>query len=108
MGKHYLLNLFDCDSKLLDDEQFLISLLREAAVASGATVLKVESHKFHPQGVTVMCLLSESHITIHTWPEDSKAAADVFTCGNCDPSIGCDIIKKRLNSVNSKLVYIER
>jgi S-adenosylmethionine decarboxylase len=108
MGKHYLLNLFDCDAILLDDEYFLRRLLKEAAEASGATVLTVSSHKFQPQGVTVLCLLSESHISIHTWPEESKAAADIFTCGSCDPSIGCDILKSKLISANSKLIYIER
>jgi S-adenosylmethionine decarboxylase len=108
MGKHYLLNLFDCNPELLNNELFLRELLQEAAEASGAKVLMVSSYKFHPQGVTVICLLSESHISIHTWPEEQKAAADIFTCGNCNPKIGCDILTFKLQSTNSKLSYIER
>ena len=68
MGKHFLLNLYGCSSILLNDEHFLIDLMENAAVVSGATVLKTVFHKFDPQGVTIICLLSESHISIHNWP----------------------------------------
>lgn len=108
MGKHYLLNLYNCSSVLLNDEEFLIRLIESAAIASGATVLKTVSHKFEPQGVTAICLLSESHFSIHTWPEERKAATDCFTCGDTNPKIGCDMIIKELQSTNYKLEYIER
>lgn len=72
MGKHYLLNLYQCSFVHLDDEHFLIDLLENAASASGATVCQTIFKKFDPQGVTVLCLLSESHISIHTWPEEGK------------------------------------
>jgi len=69
MGKHYLLNMYGCSFVLLDDERCLIDLLENAAVASGATVVQTISKKFEPQGCTVLCLLEESHISIHTYPE---------------------------------------
>jgi S-adenosylmethionine decarboxylase len=72
MGKHYLLNLYGCSFVLLNDEQCLIDLLENAAIASGATIVQTISKKFEPQGVTVMCLLAESHISIHTWPEEGR------------------------------------
>jgi S-adenosylmethionine decarboxylase len=108
MGKHFLLNLYGCSSVLLNDEQFLIDLLENAAIASGASVLKTVSHKFDPQGITAICLLSESHISIHTWPEEGKAALDVYTCGSANPKIGCDIIIAQLNPSEYKLNYIQR
>ena len=108
VGKHYLLNLYGCSFVLLDDERCLIDLLENAAVASGATVVQSISKKFEPQGVTVICLLSESHISIHTWPEEGKAAVDVYTCGDCNPKIGCDIIIQQLFATNHTLSYIER
>jgi len=108
MGKHFLLNLYGCSSVLLNDEQFLIDLMENAAIASGASVLKTVSHKFDPQGVTAICLLSESHISIHTWPEEGKAALDVYTCGSANPKIGCDIIIAQLNPSEYKLNYIQR
>ncbi|HBI26269.1 MAG TPA: adenosylmethionine decarboxylase, partial [Peptococcaceae bacterium] len=39
-------------------------------------------HKFSPQGVSGVVIISESHLTIHTWPELGYAAVDVFTCGD--------------------------
>lgn len=108
MGKHYLLNLYGCSYVLLNNENFLIDLLENAAAASGATVLKTVYEKFEPQGVTVICLLSESHISIHTWPEEGKAACDIYTCGDSNPKIGCDIMIEQLNSSNHTLSYIER
>ncbi len=108
MGKHYLLNLYNCSFTHLNDLDFLIDLLENAAVASGATVVETVFKKFEPQGVTVLCLLSESHISIHTWPEEGKAACDVYTCGDCNPKIGCDIIIEQLQAHNHTLSYIER
>lgn len=108
MGKHYLLNLYGCSFVLLDDVEYLTKLLECAAVNSGATVVQTIFKKFEPQGVTVLCLLSESHISIHTWPEEGKAAVDVYTCGDCDPKVGCDMIIEQLYSSNHTLSYIER
>jgi len=108
MGKHFLLNLYGCSSFLLNDEHFLIDLMENAAVVSGATVLKTVFHKFDPQGVTIICLLSESHISIHTWPEEHKASADIFTCGLANPKIGCDVIIEQLRPIEYKLNYIQR
>jgi S-adenosylmethionine decarboxylase len=92
----------------LNDEHYLIQLLEEAAILSGATVLQTISKKFDPQGVTVICLLSESHISIHTWPEEGKAAVDVYTCGDSNPKLGCDMVIQQLYSTNHTLSYIER
>ena len=108
MGKHYLLNLYDCPFDLLDNERFLFDLMEIAAESSGATIIQTISKKFDPQGVTVVSLLSESHISIHTWPEEGKAACDIFTCGEANPKIGCDIIIHQLKSQTHTLSYIER
>ena len=108
MGKHYLLNLYGCPFDRLDNSLFLIELLENAAAASGATVCETIFKQFEPQGVTVLSLLSESHISIHTWPEEGKAAVDVYTCGDCNPKIGCDMIIHQLFATNHTLSYIER
>jgi len=108
MGKHYLLNLYGCLFDKLNSHEFLIDLLENSAVASGATVVQTIFKKFDPQGVTVLTLLSESHISIHTWPEKGEAAVDIFTCGDCEPKVGCDIIIHQLNATNHTLSYIER
>lgn len=108
MGKHYLLNLYGCPFSFLDDQFFLINLLEKSAISSGANVIQTVHKKFDPQGVTVLTLLSESHISIHTWPERGDAAVDIFTCGDCDPKIGCNIIIDELQSQSHTLSYIDR
>ena len=108
MGKHYLLNLYGCSFILLNDEHYLVRLLEAAAVISGATVLETVFKKFDPQGATVICLLAESHISIHTWPEEGKAAVDCYTCGDSDPKLGCNMIIQQLNPSKYELNYIQR
>ena len=80
-SKHLLLELYKCDYEKLNDESFLRCSLNRAAKLANATVLNLISNKFEPQGVTAIALLSESHISIHTWPESSYSAIDIFTCG---------------------------
>lgn len=80
-GTHCILELYDCPRSLLDDEDSVKNALREAAAHGFATLLHEVSHKFHPQGVTALGLIAESHLAIHTWPEFGYAAVDVFTCG---------------------------
>jgi S-adenosylmethionine decarboxylase len=108
MGKHFLLNLYGCSSELLNDEFFLVDLLENAATISGASVVQSIYKKFDPQGVTAISLLSESHISIHTWPEKGEAAVDLFTCGDCEPKIGCDVIIAQLNPQKHNLQFIDR
>ena len=108
MGKHYLLNLYGCEFDVLNNEVYLRNLIKLAAETTGATVLQTISHKFEPHGVTAMCLLSESHISIHTWPEKGEAAEDIFTCGDAEPRIGCDVLILQLKNEHHTLSYIER
>ena len=82
VGKHCILELYQCRADRLDDEAFLRSSITQAVHGAGATLLQLISHRFSPQGVTALALLAESHLSIHTWPESGYAAVDVFTCGD--------------------------
>ena len=79
--KHVLFDLKDClMTSLLDDEEHIRETLIEAAKIAKLELLKVDTHKFQPHGVTGYALLAESHISIHTWPEDNIARCDLFSC----------------------------
>jgi S-adenosylmethionine decarboxylase len=82
MMRHILFTLKGCSEVLLDDEAHIRNVLVHAAQVCKSTLLNVSSHKFEPQGVTAIALLAESHISIHTWPENGMAVCDVFTCGD--------------------------
>ena len=80
--KHVLFDLKGClFTPTLDDEEYIKETLVEAAEIGKLELLKVDTHKFQPQGVTGYALLSESHISIHTWPENHLAKCDIFCCG---------------------------
>ena len=66
----------------LNDPKKLKKLLREVAKVCKLTVLKTSTHQFKPYGVTSLFLLSESHLSIHTWPEYGKFAMDVYSCND--------------------------
>lgn len=109
LGSHCLLELHGCPAHLLDDHEFIIRVLRDAAEYAGATWLSHTSHKFSPQGVTAVGLLSESHISIHTWPEAGFAAADVFTCGEIAmPHKACEYLKAVLQCGRAEIQHVER
>jgi len=62
----------------------LAALSSEAVTAGGGHVLDA-SHVVFPNGaVTLVLILAESHLAIHTWPEDNLIAIDLFSCGAID------------------------
>ena len=80
--RHILFDLIDCPFDLLDEEEFIKESLVHAAIVAKSPYLKVETHKFEPQGVTGYALLEDSHISIHTWPEDNIVRCDLFSCNS--------------------------
>ena len=108
-SKHLLLELYRCDSEKLNDESFLRCALNRAAKLAKAAVLNLISNKFDPQGVTAIALLAESHISIHTWPESSYSAVDIFTCGqNMRPEVASQYLIEALKAEEHFLRVIER
>ena len=95
-GKHLLIDLWDVAS--IDEIDEIKNILSEAAEICGAKVLEIILHKFGEQcGITGVAILAESHISIHTWPEISYVAIDVFMCGSCDPTQSISVFKKYFN-----------
>lgn len=81
-GRHIVADAWGIDFDRINDLSFLKFHLEKAAEICGATVLAVEGRAFDPVGVTVIVVLSESHLSIHTYPEKGYAAIDGYTCGN--------------------------
>ncbi len=81
LGRQLVSELYGCDPRLLDDEPYLRHHVREAARAAGATVLGIHSHRFAPMGISVVAVLAQSHLAIHTWPEYEICSMDLYLCG---------------------------
>tara|TARA_B100000579_G_scaffold16517_1_gene11677 strand:- start:6556 stop:6909 length:354 start_codon:yes stop_codon:yes gene_type:complete len=98
--KHTLFDLRGClFDNLLNEEEFIRDSLVNAAIIAKSPYLKVETHKFEPQGVTGFAMLKDSHISIHTWPEYSIAKCDIFTCNpNSKPKDAIEYLKERFHA----------
>lgn len=109
LGKHYILELCNANENYLNCKEHIMTSLREAIIISKATLLDEIAIEFTPQGVTAVCLLSESHLSIHTWPEKQYAAIDVFTCGkHTNPELACEFLVNAFHSKQHRLQVIER
>lgn len=107
-GKHIAADAWGISFGLLNDSQQLKQYLVEAAEKSGATILSTQCQQFDPQGVSVLIMLSESHISIHTYPEKGFAALDCYTCGHTvDPEVALQYMLDQLKPTRtfSKILH---
>lgn len=108
MGRHVISELWDCDLEKLNDIDFIEKTFVEAALKSGAEIREVAFHKFAPHGVSGVVIISESHLTIHSFPEHGYASIDVYTCGDLNPNIAAEYIAGRLHSKTRETIEIPR
>ena len=91
-GTHLLVDLFG--ARRLDDLAHIEKTLRRCVEVAGATLLHIHLHHFTPNGgVSGVAVLSESHISIHSWPEANYAALDIFMCGEARPELAVPVLR---------------
>lgn len=96
-GTHLIIDLFG--AKRLDDLKHIEKTLKRCVEVAGATLLHIHLHHFTPNGgVSGVAVLSESHISIHSWPEANYAALDVFMCGEAKPHLAIDVLKQAFSA----------
>ena len=96
MGRHVIAELWGCNVEKLNDMNFIERVFVDAALESGAEVREVAFHKFAPHGVSGVVIISESHLTIHSFPEHGYASIDVYTCGDRSwPDVRCPQAQSR-------------
>jgi S-adenosylmethionine decarboxylase len=109
LGNHLILECHGCDSDLLKDSSKLEEILKKSAVDAKATILHSYFHKFEVgEGITGIIALAESHISVHTWPEHSFMAVDVFMCGDCNPYDSYSSIIKSIKVEKHSVKCFER
>jgi S-adenosylmethionine decarboxylase len=82
LGVHMLVDVVEAPFTMLDDPLRIKGALLESVRELGSRILSTNVHHLHPQGVTGVAVISESHLSIHTWPERGEAAVDLFSCGD--------------------------
>ncbi len=99
LGRHLLAEFYECNSNILNNVERIETVMKEAALACGATIVGSNFHMFSPYGVSGVVIIAESHLAIHTWPEYGYAAVDLFTCGDsCDPKVAYAYLQEHLAS----------
>jgi len=121
VGKHIILDLYEINTEILQSintttlyifNNFIEHILKTANVH----LLSKNVHFFdfnHENkkiegAFTALYLLSESHLSIHTWPEKGYIAIDIFTCGNCDVEYIAQRFIDYFEPKSKKLTLLER
>lgn len=81
-GNHVLFDFKDGRMPSMEEMELLMG---GAAVAAGATILASNFHPFEGGGYTGILVLSESHFSVHVWPEIQLATFDAYMCGDAVP-----------------------
>lgn len=109
LGHHILAEFYGCCPNVLNNVGLIEQYMNEAAIKCGATVVATKFHMFNPYGVSGVVIISESHLTIHTWPELGYAAVDLFTCGDtCKPEIAYEYLMKELQAESGSFSELKR
>jgi len=96
-GTHIIVDLFG--ARRLDEIEHIKETLKRCVEVAGATLLHIHLHHFTPNGgVSGVAVLSESHISIHSWPEADYAALDVFMCGDAKPELCIGILREAFSA----------
>jgi S-adenosylmethionine decarboxylase len=80
-GKHMICD-FKCikNEVLLNNMEQLNTMLKQICIDNEFQILNEVQYKFEPIGCSILFLLSESHLSIHTFPEKKHMSFDIYTC----------------------------
>lgn len=106
-GTHLLLELWQAQN--LNSIEIAEDALIQATKSCNATLLELRLHHFSPYGgISGVAIIQESHISIHTWPELSYAAIDVFMCGKAEPSKAIGVFKSYFKPKKMQILELKR
>jgi len=109
IGYHYIIEASGCDPKILGDSDKLREILTVAAKVGKMDIRVVHFYKFSPTGVSGMIVVSGSHLSIHTWPEEGYAAIDIYICGTrSEPERALQYILESIGAQYAHVTEIKR
>lgn len=82
IGRHLTIDMYGCTLESLDNVDFVKETLLTAVAEANMTLLNFSYHKFEPEGLTILALLVEGHMSIHTYPKMNYTAVDIFIYGD--------------------------
>ena len=109
IGRHYIVEASGCNPDIISRVEKVQQILVKAAEIAGAQVWSISFSKFPPHGVSGVVVISESHISTHTWPEFGYVALDIYTCGkDVDPEKAVTYAVAAFGSSTSHITEITR
>ena len=99
LGSHFLIDADGIKFDLLNDIQILINMCKLIIEIYKLTIIDMRYNQFNPQGISIIFLLSESHLSLHTWPENGKISIDLFSCKDFQYNIIIDSYKINILSI---------
>lgn len=109
VGHHYIAEGSGCNPETIGKVETVEQILVRAAEVAGVTVWSISFHRFSPNGVSGVVVISESHLSVHTWPEYGYVALDIFTCGNtAKPEAAVEYALKEFGASSMHITEITR
>jgi len=94
IGHHYIAEASGCDPNVIGKVESVEQILVRAAEVAGVQVWSISFHRFSPNGVSGVVVISESHMSVHTWPEYGYAAVDIFMCGSANADACVPVLRE--------------
>ncbi|MCK4250588.1 adenosylmethionine decarboxylase [candidate division WOR-3 bacterium] len=109
-GTHIVAEFIYCSKKTLNNKKILVNILKQGLKQLNIELISLKSHQFNPLGVTVIAVVGESHVAIHTYPEARHASIDIFTCSpdHQKPIQLLHFLKKRIKPKTVRVVELQR
>jgi S-adenosylmethionine decarboxylase len=104
----YAIDASSAPDSPVHDLELLTASARTAVDAGGGHVLDA-AHVIFPNGaITLVLILAESHLSVHTWPEEELVAIDLFSCGAIDGALVIDQLVSQLKLQNVAVRQLPR
>jgi S-adenosylmethionine decarboxylase len=101
------LDLYDVDARKYDNKKELLKVANKIVKLINTSVVTHKYHKFKPYGSTLILILADSSMAIHTYPEKNFITIEIHTCGiRCNPLNVIEYVENNF-TLNYKKNYTE-
>ena len=109
VGHHYIVEGSGCNPDVISRVEKVEQILVRAAEVADVQIWAISFHRFRPMGVSGVVVISESHLSVHTWPEAGYVALDIFTCGDrAKPEAAVQHALKAFGATNMHITEVTR
>lgn len=98
MAIQLMVDLYECESDIIDDMGKIKNISRDILKDLKTEIVEECCHKFKPVGITYIAVITTSHFSIHTWPENNYVAVDIFSCNKDLPEVLGEKLAKAFNA----------